>query len=323
MPALQQQIEQLLAARHRRVWRRCARRQPSRELAETHACACRGSRTHALHAGRVDRVRAPAMRPAPRPRALRPCTRAARASSTSRDVGRATVDAHRSPETVPTRSEPRARPPSARRAARSRNISDTTPKIASPVHSAGLPRTRARSRSRPRRTSRLGVRPARVARWLQPRRGCAAQSRPSRAFVVSAQPSRRPVGQPLVVTVHAGERRVHRTPRDSSDRRRRRARRSRCQASSVERPHVGERKRDPAPLAERQLDGVDQLLHVRAVVEVAFVLRAIAQNLRDERADQVRVEQRSPRLALACRPADRTLRALRSRETRPDRPSRP
>ena len=40
-----------------------------------------------------------------------------------------------------------------------------------------------------------------------------------------------------------------------------------------------QRHRDPAPLAERPLDGVDQLLHVRAVLEVAFVLRSVAQDL--------------------------------------------
>jgi hypothetical protein len=37
---------------------------------------------------------------------------------------------------------------------------------------------------------------------------------------------------------------------------------------------------------------------VRAILEVAFVLRPVAQNLGDERMNEVRVEQRSPRLSL-------------------------
>ena len=40
-----------------------------------------------------------------------------------------------------------------------------------------------------------------------------------------------------------------------------------------------ERNRHPASLPERLLDGVDQLLHVRRVVEVALVLATAAQNL--------------------------------------------
>src|SRR5581483_3831550 len=63
-------------------------------------------------------------------------------------------------------------------------------------------------------------------------------------------------------------------------------RRRRHPARAVGQPRIGIRRRQreihPPPLAERELDGVDQLLHVRAVLEVARVLRAVALDLVEE-----------------------------------------
>src|SRR5207247_9623301 len=63
-----------------------------------------------------------------------------------------------------------------------------------------------------------------------------------------------------------------------------------------------QRQRDPSPFAKRSLDRVDHFLDPRAVAEVTLVLGAAAQNLADEAAHEVRVEERTPRLmAVAAR----------------------
>src|SRR5439155_15187200 len=51
---------------------------------------------------------------------------------------------------------------------------------------------------------------------------------------------------------------------------------------------------------ERQLDGVDDFLHARALEESALVPASLVEDLADERADQVRIEQRPPRLTRAA-----------------------
>ena len=96
----------------------------------------------------------------------------------------------------------------------------------------------------------------------------AASTRAARSERISSsggsEAVRRPVGQPIVVVVHASERRVHRAAAGSSCRRTRRA-----LASS----RISGSERHPAALAERLLDGVDHFLHPRAVAEVALVAR--------------------------------------------------
>src|SRR5437762_12282606 len=64
-------------------------------------------------------------------------------------------------------------------------------------------------------------------------------------------------------------------------------------------PSGRERNGHPTSLAIGQLNGVDQLLHVGAILEIAFILRPVAQDLADERAHEVRVKQRPPRFPLA------------------------
>src|SRR5689334_1582659 len=59
-------------------------------------------------------------------------------------------------------------------------------------------------------------------------------------------------------------------------------------------------QRDPSTLAERALDRVDHFLDPGAVAEVSFVLLATDQNLDDEAADQIRVEQGAPRFVAAA-----------------------
>src|SRR5689334_8956433 len=76
---------------------------------------------------------------------------------------------------------------------------------------------------------------------------------------------------------------------------------NRLRCAPGDEPHAelrGERNRHPTALAERQLHGVDQLLHVSGVVEVALILLSFSENLVQEVADQIRVERRPPRLVL-------------------------
>ena len=62
----------------------------------------------------------------------------------------------------------------------------------------------------------------------------------------------------------------------------------------------GEGKIRPAPLVVRDLDGVDDLLHPGAVVEVPLVARRVRRQLVEEVLDQIGVEEREPRLARAA-----------------------